>query len=103
MLKARAATLALGIALVFLSSFGTASPARADRGFGFHHHPFFLRVSPVRFSTPIRAGFPFCAPVSFQFGYRSLRQMAPIGLPRVVFGHRRGLLPEYRRNAASIA
>jgi hypothetical protein len=42
MLKARATTLGLGIALVFLTAIGTASPARADRGFGFHHHPFFF-------------------------------------------------------------
>jgi hypothetical protein len=42
MLKARATTFALGIAVALLASIGTASPARADRGFGFHHHPFFF-------------------------------------------------------------
>jgi hypothetical protein len=42
MLKARATAVALGSALVFLTAIGTASPARADRGFGFHHHPFFF-------------------------------------------------------------
>jgi hypothetical protein len=43
MLKARATTLVLGSALVLLGAIGTASPARADRGFGFHHHhPFFF-------------------------------------------------------------
>ena len=42
MLKARATSFALGIALVLLAAIGTASPARADRGVGFHHHPFFF-------------------------------------------------------------
>jgi hypothetical protein len=42
MLKARATTLVLGIALVFLTAIGAASPARADRGVGFRHHPFFF-------------------------------------------------------------
>jgi hypothetical protein len=42
MLKARATTLALGIALVFVAVIGTAGPARADHGFGFRHHPFFF-------------------------------------------------------------
>jgi hypothetical protein len=49
MLKARATTLALGIALIIFGAVGTAGPARADRGFGFHHHPFFFH-SPF-FST----------------------------------------------------
>jgi hypothetical protein len=42
MLKARGTALALGIALILLAAIGTASPARADRGSGFHHHPFFF-------------------------------------------------------------
>jgi hypothetical protein len=57
MLKARATTLALGIALVFLAAIGTASPARADRGFGFRHHPFFFR-GPIFFPNRSFFGFP---------------------------------------------
>jgi hypothetical protein len=57
MLKARPTTLALGFALVFLTAIGTASPARADRGFGFRHHPFFLH-GPFFFPHRFFFGFP---------------------------------------------
>jgi hypothetical protein len=57
MLKARATTLALGIALIIFAAVGTASPARADRGFGFHHHPFFFH-SPFFFHDRFFFGFP---------------------------------------------
>jgi hypothetical protein len=57
MLKARATSFVLGIALVLLAAIGTASPARADRGFGFHHHPFFFH-SPFFFHNRFFFGFP---------------------------------------------
>jgi hypothetical protein len=65
MLKARATSFALCVALLLFAAVGTASPAQADRGLGFRHHPFLFH-GPFFLHDRLFLGFPgFGFPVPY--------------------------------------